>query len=294
MLKRFDHAVIGVRSLEAAIALWRGSLGLDAQAGGRHTGRGTYNAIVRFGLDYIELISIYDRSEIETRGEANALALAGLLDGSEGGMLGFALASDDIEADGRRLRQAGLAVDGPTPMERLRPDGRLLRWRLLVPRGGSWGTPFPFIIQWDDADEQRLSWERPGAHAIGAVAVAALAITVAELHPWVEVYSRQLGLELVSRDASDELGASQARFRVGTTYLDLLAPLGPGLVADAVAHGEQPWQITLRVRDLAAASRELLQHGIETRRAPGVPEGLLIPPELAIGARLVLVDGAAN
>src|SRR5436309_3069882 len=107
MFTRFDHAVVGVRSLQPAIELWHSQLGFDAQPGGRHTGRGTHNAIVRFGLDYVELISIDDRGLIERRGDENALALAALLDRSQGGLLGFALATDDIDADAKRLRSNG-------------------------------------------------------------------------------------------------------------------------------------------------------------------------------------------
>jgi hypothetical protein len=242
---------------------------------------------VRFGLDYIELISIYDRGEIEARGEPNALALSALLDRSEGGLLGFALASDDIEADGRRLRQAGFLVDGPTPMERLRPDGRLLRWRLLVPRGGSWGTPLPFIIQWDNPDEQRLEWERPGAHANGCQAVAALAITVSDLGYWADIYSAKLGLELLASDRVAALNADRASFRIGTTQIDLLSAL-PGGIADAGANGEQPWQVALECGDVTAASRLLRGNGVEPEPAPGTEGGLLIPPASAMGARLVL------
>jgi hypothetical protein len=290
MLTRFDHAVIGVRSLDAATASWN-VLGFDARPGGRHTGRGTHNAIVRFGLDYIELISVCDRSEVESRGEPNALALTRLIDRAEGGLLGYAVASDDIEADGRRLRQAGFAIDGPTPMQRLRPDGRLLRWRLLVPRGGSWGIPLPFIIQWDDADTDRLTWERPGAHHNGASAIAAIAIVVADLDPWIDVYSRQLGLELLTAGSDPELGAKTARFRIGSARVELLSPTGPGPIAGALEQGERPWQLTLLCRDVPAATRWLRDSGVETRPAPGSSEGVLIPPEAATGARVVLVKG---
>jgi catechol 2,3-dioxygenase-like lactoylglutathione lyase family enzyme len=293
MLTRFDHAVVGVRDLDRATALWRDRLGFDAQPGGRHTGRGTYNAIVRFGLDYVELISIYDRGEIEQRGEDNALALAALLERAEGGLLGFALATDDITGDALRFREAGFAVAGPTPMERLRPDGRLLRWRLLVPRGGSWGRPLPFFIQWDIPDDERLSWEQPGRHANGAGSLVALALTVGDLERWTDVYARQMGLEPAQRDTVAELGATRVRFRVGHTSLDLLAPDGPGPVADAVNDGhEQPWQTSVAVRDLKAAARDLAQRGVELLPAPGTPAGLLIPPADALGARIVLVEAA--
>ena len=292
MLTRFDHAVIAVRGLDGAAALWRDRLGFDAQLGGRHTGRGTYNAIVRFGLDYVELISIYDHAEVEARGEPNALALAALLESAEGGLLGFALASDDLAADTVRLRGAGFDVAGPTPMERLRPDGRLLQWRLAVPAGGSWGTPLPFFIQWDVPDDERLRWEPPGRHANGVLTIVAMAIAVRELDPWIDVYARQIGLTLVDRGPAPGLEADRARFRVGRTAIELLSPSGPGLVADAVsARGECPWQITLAVRDLGTAARVLAQHGVELLRAPGTPAGLLIPPRDALQARIVLVEG---
>jgi hypothetical protein len=289
VLTRFDHAVVGVRSLDAAMTAWK-ALGFDTGPGGRHTGRGTFNAIVRFGLDYIELISIYDRSEVESRGEPNALALAHLIDHADGGLLGYAVASDDIEADGRRLREAGFTVDGPTPMQRQRPDGKILRWRLLVPRGGSWGTPLPFIIQWDDSDADRLTWERPGSHANGTERIAALAIAVRDLSAWTEIYSKRLGLTLELRDEIPELAATRARFRVGSTFLDLLAPAGSGIISSAVGKAEQPWQLMLTVSDLSATCDDLTARGAEAVEAPGASGGLLISSESAAGARIVLVE----
>ncbi len=57
MISRFDHAVIAVRNLDAAISAYR-ALGFEVSPGGHHTGLGTYNAIIRFGLDYIELLAL--------------------------------------------------------------------------------------------------------------------------------------------------------------------------------------------------------------------------------------------
>ncbi len=56
---RFDHAVIAVQDLDAAMAAYR-DLGFAVTPGGKHTGRGTHNAIIRFGLDYLELLAVYD------------------------------------------------------------------------------------------------------------------------------------------------------------------------------------------------------------------------------------------
>jgi catechol 2,3-dioxygenase-like lactoylglutathione lyase family enzyme len=290
LLTRFDHAVVAVRDLDAATAVWRNRLGFDVQPGGRHTGRGTQNAIVRFGLDYVELISIYDADEVQARRDPNALALARQIERSDGGLIGFALASDDLAADVGRFERSGLSVIGPAPMERQRPDGRRLQWRLGVPEGGSWGTPLPFFIQWDIPDAERLAWEPPGRHPNGAQAVAAIAILVESLEPWLSVYGEQIGLALLDRGPVDDLRADRARFRIGQTTIELLAPSGAGAIADALAvQGAQPWQLTLAVRDLGAAAGALAQRGVELLRAPGAPAGLLIPPRDAIGTRLLLL-----
>jgi len=119
--RRLDHVVIAVRDLDDAIARYR-SLGFDARPGGRHTGRGTHNAIVRFGLDYLELISVYDEAEASAAGRSELLDFLATREGP----VAYALATDDIAAEAERIRAAGLAVIGPFAMERQRPDGSKL------------------------------------------------------------------------------------------------------------------------------------------------------------------------
>jgi catechol 2,3-dioxygenase-like lactoylglutathione lyase family enzyme len=294
MLTRFDHAVIAVRSLDDSLVHWRERLGFDARPGGHHTGRGTHNGIVRFGLDYLELISVYDRAQLEARMEPNALALARELDARGDGLIGFALATDDIVADATDLQKAGLPVIGPAAMERRRPDGVLLKWRLLVPEGGSWCRPLPFIIQWDVADDERLALDPPGNHVNGATALVELAIVVADLDVSAALYGRFPGLRLVARDEVEALAAHRARFRVGSTVLDLLSPSGAGEVAAALEErGERPWQLTIAVADLEAAAAFLEARGAALSPAPGSSSGLLLSPQSAPGTRIVLVpDGA--
>ena len=291
MITRFDHAVIGVRDLDRALSIWRDRLGFDANIGGRHTGRGTHNGIVRFGLDYIELISIYDREEVIASRSRNAQALVQLLDRAEGGAIGFMFATDDIEGEAERYERAGLDVIGPFRQERTRPDGRVLKWHLLLPNGESWGTPWPTLIQWDLPDSERLTWERPGQHANGASAIVAVAVCIHDLDAGVEFYQRQLGLPLVGRGEVPELGARSATMQIGWTRVDLLEPIAPGPIAEAIADGrEHLWQVTVAVRDLDAARQFLDERGAAHGPAPGTPGGVLIEPEVALGARVVLVQ----
>ena len=46
----------------------------------------------------------------------------------------------------------------------------------------------------------------------------------------------------------------------------------------------------LRVQDLQQARAWLERSGVVLERAPGTPQGWLVPPDHALGARLVLVE----
>ncbi len=59
MITRLDHVVLAVADLEAAVERFR-TLGFSVMRGGEHPGFGTENAIIRFGLDYLELLHVRD------------------------------------------------------------------------------------------------------------------------------------------------------------------------------------------------------------------------------------------
>src|SRR4030095_11809722 len=99
MITRLDHVVIGVRDLDEAIQAFQ-QLGFEVRPGGRHTGRGTHNALIRFGLDYLELLAIYDVSEI-THSDGQGQFMMEYLRERSGALLGFAFASDNLEDEAR-------------------------------------------------------------------------------------------------------------------------------------------------------------------------------------------------
>jgi catechol 2,3-dioxygenase-like lactoylglutathione lyase family enzyme len=211
MITRFDHAIIAVRDLEDAIQRYRG-VGFDVRSGGRHTGRGTHNALIRFGLDYLELIAIDNSDDARAAGQA---ALVDFLAAAPGGLAGFALATDDIDADAEHFRQTGVPTLGPFAMERLRPDGNLLSWRLLVPYGEVWRRPWPFLIQWDQPDEQRLAWEAVDAHSNGAQAVAGVTVVARDFAAVASLWRDGLRLEL------ENVSNERARVRLGAQTIEL-------------------------------------------------------------------------
>ncbi len=287
MVTRFDHAVIAVRDLEEAIRLYR-RLGFEVDPGGRHSGLGTYNALIRFGLDYIELISIYDPAEVKASGPRGT-TLQDLLEKRVGGLAAYALATETIEQEAERFQQTGLDATGPFAMERLRPDGHLLQWRLLVPGGVSYRRPWPFIIQWDAPDEQRLTWDKPGNHSNGAVSWFSIDVAVRDLESGLHLYKTQLGLEEVSRDSA----AQRAQFRVGSSTINLLAPGSTELAQRTLDEvGEGPITLYFAVTSINHARELLEQQGI---KAELLPDGaLLLPLQETLGARILFVELPLN
>lgn len=101
--------------LDAAAARIEGELGLLARAGGRHEGLGTHNRIVPLGGGYLELLAVADPDEAASSDFGRGL-VARLAQGGDG-LLGWAVAVDDVDSVARRLgttittiRRAGLSA----------------------------------------------------------------------------------------------------------------------------------------------------------------------------------------
>ncbi|HET9199954.1 MAG TPA: VOC family protein [Dehalococcoidia bacterium] len=265
MITRFDHAVIAVRQLELAIERFR-RLGFDAHPGGRHSGRGTENAIIRFGLDYIELISVYDEAEARESGWGGS-ALVDYLAEKDGGLVGFCLATERLDAHVEPLKAALPGTIGPLEMQRRRPDGEVLHWRLLIPSGGPWLSPYPFLIEWQLSDSERLQLETPGRHEVGAEGVSRIKVSAAaaELTSVRQVYSGAFGLSSDSESGGFPLG--------GVVIL----------LAEGGASG--PNELVLRVGDLNTARERLVASGMSIETEGGV---LRVDPDEACGAAIVL------
>ncbi len=286
MITRFDHAVIAVRDLDEAIHRYQ-ALGFDVRPGGRHVGLGTHNALIRFGLDYIELISVYDEEEATASG-ATAGTLVDFLRRREGGLVGYALATNKIEQEAEFLHHSENASE-PFGMQRMRPDGNLLKWRLLVPGNVPWRRPWPFLIQWDTPDAQRLSWEEPGIHPNGVTGWVGIAVGVHDLEHITDLYKRLLNLHVEPDGEITHLNTQQACFQIGSSRIDLLAPTGAGPVQQMLKEvGEGPFEITLAVKDLDQAQKYLTRRGISLEPYLADPLRAVLPPEYTLGARLIL------
>lgn len=293
MITRFDHAVIAVSDLDEAIEKYT-SLGFEVFPGGRHERRGTHNALIRFsGVDYIELLGVYDPEKAVQSG-LNGRTLAEFTRDRAGGLAGHCHATDDIEEEAARMRESGLDMVGPFEMRRARPDGRALTWRLLVPEDIPWRRRWPFFIEWDNPDKERLAVEGVGEHRNGADSVAGVSVAVRDLDEAVDLYSMLFDSKPAGGGEIPGLAASQATFDVRGFTIELLSPTGDGPVREALMRDDEgPFEVRVAVADLDFTAEFLTDAGIEAEK-DGQIGGLRIPTRDTLGARMVLVEGAGT
>ena len=258
MISRFDHAVIAVADIESAIEAYS-ALGFEVAAGGRHPSLGTRNAIVRFGLDYLELLAVEDADQARARGSFGA-ELADFLH-KDTGLVGFVLASSKLEDEAAGLANIGLAHEGPFAMDRERPDGRVLAWRLVVPGLSPWRKPWPFLIEWETPDADRLSWDPIGQHANGVTGISGMELLVEDIDAAATLYETGLGLS--------PSGDTAHSYTIDGFKLDVSEPSDPAMIDELEHWGPGPYRLHLR--------------------APALDCDVIdIDPERALGARLRL------
>jgi hypothetical protein len=262
MITRFDHAVLAVDSLSDTVSDIADRFGFDVSAGGRHTGLGTENAIVRFGLDYIEVLGIHSREEVLAAGGKRS-PLLDFITNEGGGWLSYCMATDDIDGLANRFRKIGLEATGPFTMQRVRPDGTVLTWRLLVPGTTAWRRPWPFFIQWDLPDAERLELERPGRHRMGKARVWGAKIVVRDLQAAKYLYSEQLGFQYEDGETCSASAAESAHFRLGDFRTELISPTAPGFIMDELERrGEGLSELVLEVDHGSSARNTLGEYAI--------------------------------
>lgn len=138
-----DHILLGSNDLQRGIDFVEQHTGVRAVFGGVHPGRGTQNALLSLGeRRYLEIIAP-DPAQPDVK---NPLAPE-LRSLKEPRLVGWAAHPGDLSAFAEKLRQAGIAFEGPTPGSRKRPDGRLLQWQTLALADDTSGL-LPFFIEW--------------------------------------------------------------------------------------------------------------------------------------------------
>lgn len=296
MLRYVDHAILAVADLDAAARDYESLLGFTVSAGGVHPGAGTHNRLIVLDPEYVELIA---RLPDATLGGPSPVSD---MFARAPGPIGFAIGSDDIDADLAAMRARGVSVSGPHAgrLEGPRGTGRGWRTARIVDEAGNLGTEswrLPFVIQHDGAGSERLrrlaAPGEPKSHALGAQRLDHVTVSVHDLAAGLRAYGLAFGLE-PDREGDDAmLHARTARLPLPHGAIVLAAPLpGDGPVArDLQARGEGLFSITVAVDDLQGAVNSLRGRGVGVRVEE--PDGVLVAarPDVtgAHGARIELI-----
>jgi catechol 2,3-dioxygenase-like lactoylglutathione lyase family enzyme len=229
MLRGIDHLVIAVSDLEGASKAYT-DLGFTVVPGGRHTGVGTYNALIAFADgSYLELIAFYEPRP-DHRWWAALQAGGGLVD--------YCMQTDDLAADTMTLRKAGVNIGDPEGKNRKRPDGYDVRWRYSLARDDHRGIA-PFLIEDETPRHERIP--RETAHANSVTGIAALTVAVRD-ESAIRRWYAAVAPPGVAVDRTD-LAGTGVGFAIGPHRLEFLVPRGPsGPIAEWLrARGAGPY-----------------------------------------------------
>ena len=146
-----DHLVYAAPDLPAAVADVEERFGVRAQAGGRHIGLGTRNALLALGPQtYLEIIA-----PDPGQPEPSMPRPFGVDDVRHAGLVSWALAYDDIDAAVAGARNSGYDPGDAAEAQRAAPTGTVLRWRLTL--NALAGGLVPFLISWGDTEHPARS-----------------------------------------------------------------------------------------------------------------------------------------
>jgi hypothetical protein len=139
-----DHILLGSSDLDHGIAFVESQTGVRATFGGVHPGVGTRNALLSLGeRRYLEIIAPDPKQQ---NVDADRLKVLKKLESPR--LIGWAVHPGDLEAFVKKVRQQGIAIKGPFPGSRVRPDGRVLKWKTAALKEDN-EDPIPFFIEWD-------------------------------------------------------------------------------------------------------------------------------------------------
>jgi len=144
VLRRLDHLVYAVPSLDAGVADLEQRLGVRASAGGQHQGRGTRNALIALGPDtYLEILAPDPAQPRPAAGR-----WFGVDEHAPARLAGWAAKGADLERVATSAAARGVPLGPVVAGSRQRPDGVTLTWTLTDPGVTSGVTLLPFFIDW--------------------------------------------------------------------------------------------------------------------------------------------------
>jgi hypothetical protein len=146
MTLAIDHLVYAAPDPTVAADDLARRLGVAAVLGGRHQGMGTYNMLAGLGGDtYLEIIG--PDPDQQPPDQPRPFGVDSL---TQAALVGWALRCDAIDHAVAAARAGGYDTGPALTMERVRPDGATIAWRLTTNAVG--GGAVPFLIDWGSTE----------------------------------------------------------------------------------------------------------------------------------------------
>jgi len=234
---RLDHVVLGVPDLRSGAAELA-TEGLLFAPGGRHPG-GTSNALLVAPMrwSYVELIMAPEEDAGSEESQITDQV-------RRGGLVAWAMAVADIDAQVRRLADAGLECQPVEAGARETTDGRQVRWRTAA-IGPGWGMcELPFLIEWATGDAHRTGLAPDGRAAY----LTEIEVSVADMERvrrLLEVLGLPAGANGAALECSD--GEVLMRFVDGEPRLSAVCLGWPDGRRARITDREQPRRLCVQV-----------------------------------------------
>lgn len=160
-----DHILLGAPTLESGIRWLHERTGVEAGVGGAHPGLGTWNALASLGDSrYLEVIA-----PDPNQPGVDTFYVPGLRGFESPRVATWASTASAAFWQGE-APTINLEIVHRRDGSRVRPDGRVLRWRLAFVRHRRFGTfdgGLPFLIDWDERSPHPGTTSAPGLRLSG-------------------------------------------------------------------------------------------------------------------------------
>ena len=236
---RIDHVTVAgaeLKTMQANLA----SIGIRSEYGGAHSNHATEMAITSFpDGSYLELIAIQKDASAQA---LNAHYWKKYMRGNAG-PCAWAVRTDDVAAELKRLKAAGIKTGDVQRSGRQKPDGTKLEWETADVGPGPNGAFFPFIIR-DFTPRENRAYVAGHPTTTAYRGVTRVVIAVNDLKEGIARYRKAYGLSAPVEMREQALGARIAIFEGSPVVL--AAPFKAALVADRLEKfGEGPCAFVL-------------------------------------------------
>ena len=146
-----DHIVIATPDMDESISQYGNKFAIKAIKGGEHEAWGTYNYLSFFSNNgYLEFLGIDDLEKAKDAENPLIQHLVYVLERNNYGAFQFALRTKQLDQYVTHFEKNNIAYHGPYDAQREKPDGTILKWRMLFPEYNYENGVLPFLIEWED------------------------------------------------------------------------------------------------------------------------------------------------